>query len=38
MVLTLSSKRDAQRVSMLWHYQLGHVCQGEIWTDAVLDA
>lgn len=32
----LATKCDAQRVGMLWHDQLSHVSQGELWTDAML--
>ena len=32
----LATKCDTQRVCMLWHDQLGHVSQSELWTDAML--
>lgn len=32
----LASKGDAQRVCMLGHYELSHVCQSEVRADTML--
>ncbi len=35
-VTHLPTKRDTQRVCVLWHDELRHMSQSEIWTDTVF--